>query len=236
MIPKSKWLTNSEYDTFLQRVNTSLSSFNKDTTESQFGEAVIYIRNIDNITKSRDEFFKLVDTSLSQFPTCKWLTIDEYNDLLQKINKSMQAYNRTENIVYEDAAMTMNKISDATGSKEEFTQKIERQLAKLSDHAQMEKKLKEQTLIDWFNSKRGDFERILSKVRSRKELDISFRESLEAKGINTGLDILHNLLALNSNEINYTTVGQLIRVKKAINELKFEMQKQRLPTSTTLRQ
>lgn len=228
MIPKSKWLTNMEYDTFLQRVNTSLQS-HKNTTDSQFGEAVMYIRHLDNMTNGRDEFFKLVDTSLSQFPTCKWLTIDEYNDMLQKMNKSMQSYNRTDNIVYEEAAMIVKKLSDATHSKEEFIQMIERQLTKLND----QKKPAEQKHIDWFNAKRADFQRILSKVKSRKEVDLSFRESLEAKGISNGLEILQNLLALKPNEINDSTVGQLIRVKKSINELKFEMQKPKTSTTVT---
>merc|ERR1719329_1484974 len=106
------------------------------------------------MTNGRDEFFKLVDTSLSQFPTCKWLTIDEYNDMLQKMNKSMQSYNRTDNIVYEEAAMIVKKLSDATHSKEEFIQMIERQLTKLND----QKKPAEQKHIDWFNAKRADFQ------------------------------------------------------------------------------
>ena len=220
MMLKSKWLTNVEYDEFRLRVDKELQAHKK-TTASQLEEATAYIRNIDTIANGRDEFFELVETSLSQFPTCKYLSLEEYNLLLQKINRGMQAYNKSTTISYKEAAISVQRIVEATLSKDEFLQMLDKQLAKLNNHELTEEKSR--LLIEWFNSKRGDFERILNKIRIRKDQDPAFKESLVSKGIAQRLEMLERMLKLSPNEVNFSSVPHLVKIKKIIPELKYEM-------------
>lgn len=136
----------------------------------------------------------------------RFITAEEYASLLNRVNA---AVNNGRSIDHsQKSAGFIKKVELSSSTREEFFEKIEKQLAQLQLLP----------LIDWFKKKRSLFEQMLNKIKQKKLVDPNYSSNFSSD-ITEALHYLEQLLQIDMNEINARHLPYIVKVRNGMQEL-----------------
>ena len=134
----------------------------------------------------------------------------DYAMLLSRINTAICQFNNSSDQT-EQAQQFIAKVDEISSSRSQFFDNIEKRLSKLLDP--------NQTLINWFISKRGTLEVVLNKIKVRKEADPDYLKKYSNE-FSEGLELTEKLLAMGDEDLSSLHIGDILKIKKSILELR----------------
>lgn len=139
----------------------------------------------------------------------------EYQVILQRVNQVICQFSNSADKTG-DAIVFMTRIEEKCTTREEFLTVIEKRLDLLSNPN------KSQEYVDWFKSRRDNLVGLLKGIKEKVANDSTYLTKF-SPSFSKGMQCLDRLLKTDVNTIGHNHMVDLTRVRKAVLELKGEI-------------
>jgi hypothetical protein len=136
----------------------------------------------------------------------------DYGMLHSRVNSAICQYNNSTD-QSEQAKQFILKVDEVSSSRNEFFDNVEKRLSKLLDPNRQ--------LLDWFVQKKASLEFIIAKIKSKEASDRDYTQKFSAE-VREGLQCMEKLIGLNTDDLSSLHIGDIMKIKRTINELRAE--------------